>query len=54
MMMSNELVKVVNTHKDQSVRNHAKMLLGQFNTAGGGMNKREIQSFLDDHLKECV
>lgn len=52
--MWNELVKVAKTHKDQSVRNHAGMLLGQLNTAGGDMIKREIQSFLDDHLKECV
>lgn len=49
--MWNDLVKVINTSKDESVRKQAKMLLGQLNTAGGGMIKREIQRFLDEHLQ---
>jgi hypothetical protein len=47
--MWNELAKVIRTHKDEKVRKHAQMLLGQLNTAGGIMIKGEIQNFLDQH-----
>lgn len=49
--MWNDLIKVMNTSKVESVRKQAKMLLGQLNTAGSDMIKREIQRFLDEHLK---
>ena len=51
--MYNALTNVINFDKvEQDDRNMAKMLLSQYNTAGGSMIKKEIQYFLDDIVEK--
>lgn len=38
----NPMVKLINEHSDEDVRARAKMLLGQYNTAGGARIKSEL------------
>jgi len=45
----NRLLEISNNHKNPDVKHHAKLLLGQYNTASGGMMKNEIISFLEKH-----
>ena len=48
--MWNELVKVINYDKiEKEDENHARLLLNQFNTAGGSyFMRKEITNFLED------
>lgn len=45
----NPMVKLMNEHPDEDVRAKAKMLLGQYNTAGGRMIKDELEFMLQEH-----
>ncbi len=42
----NSMVKLINEHPDECVKERAKMLLSQYNTAGGRMIKTELYSML--------
>ena len=51
--MWNELVKVIKYYKvDKEDRDRARLLLSLYNTAGGGMIKKDIQYFLDDMVEK--
>ena len=45
----NPMIKLMNKHKDNSVKQEASMLLKQYNTAGGRMIKHELEHFLQKH-----
>ena len=45
----NPMVKLMNEHPDEDVRAKAKMLLGQYNTAGGRRIKDELEFMLQEH-----
>ena len=45
----NSMVKLMNEHPDENVRVKAKMLLGQYNTAGGIRIKNELVSMLQEY-----
>lgn len=45
----NLMIKLISEHKDDKVVEHAKMLLGQYNTSAGRRIKNDLKSFLKEH-----
>jgi hypothetical protein len=45
----NPMIKLVNSTKSEEVKSIGKMLLSQYNTAGGRMIKHELEYFLQQN-----
>lgn len=45
----NPMVKLINEHPDENVKNKAKMLLKQYNTSGGSRIKCELEFMLQEY-----
>lgn len=45
----NPMVKLINETKDPKIKDHAEMLLRQYNSSGGLMIKGELENFLTKH-----
>lgn len=44
----NSMVVIISKHHDEAIVEKAKMLLRQYNTAGGRMIQHELESFIQE------
>lgn len=49
LILWNRLLQISNTHQNPDVKHQAKLLINQYNTAGGMRIKNEILNFLAAH-----
>lgn len=45
----NSMIWIIHNHKDQNIQRRASILLGQYNTAGGIMIKKEVEFFIREY-----
>lgn len=45
----NQIIHIINNHKDEKVRKLGDSLLGQYNTAGGIIIKHELENFINKY-----